>query len=106
MLAPLGEGSAGGGRGFGTGLVGGVDVHRDDGVGAGARRCRRSSSLGGNEDDDEVDSPRPPSKRYRNSSTKTRIAFFPSLQVRFLRRADGGFSFLCCFEPLSYCTVL
>lgn len=54
----------------------------DDGIGAGARRCRRSSSLG-EEEDDEADSPRPPSKRYRNGSTKTRIACLPLVQVRY-----------------------
>lgn len=73
-----GSGSGSGRYGFTAGTGGVVDV--DDGIGAGARRNRRSSSLG-QEEDDEMDSPRPPSKRYRNSSTKTRIARFPLIQV-------------------------
>lgn len=67
-------GGAAGGAGYGF-------VDQDDEVGPGARRCRRSASIG-EEEADELESPRPPSKRYRNSLTKTRIACFPSVQVQ------------------------
>ena len=67
-------GGAAGGAGYGF-------VDQDDEVGPGARRCRRSASIG-EEEADELESPRPPSKRYRNSLTKTRIACFPLVQVR------------------------
>lgn len=69
-----GGGAAAGGGGYGF-------VDQDDEVGPGARRCRRSASIG-EEEADELESPRPPSKRYRNSLTKTRIACFPLVQVR------------------------
>lgn len=81
-----GRGGPGGGgyHGFpatvGGGVVGSGGGRDDDGVGAGARRCRRTSSMG-DEYDDEVNSPRPPSKRYRNSSARIRIACFPAIQV-------------------------
>lgn len=69
-----------------VGQGGSWDVDEDR-VAPGARRSRRSASLG-HEQDGEVDSPPPPSKRYRNnttnssSSTKTRIACFPAVEVR------------------------
>ena len=78
---PRAAAAGGGGGGGGAGAGGGYGfVDEDDGVEPGARRCRRSASIG-EEEDDELDSPRPPSKRYRNSLTKTRIACFPLIQV-------------------------
>lgn len=83
--------SGGGGGGYSDGFSALVGVNcavpnvsqGDVTPGAGGRRSRRSSSLGGETDGDDPDSPLPPSKRYRNgSSTKTRIACFPLVQVR------------------------
>lgn len=79
IMGTDGAGGGGGGEGFLTSVDGVIGK----GAGAGARRTRRSSSLGGQYDDheDDIDSPRPPIKRYRNASTKARIACYPHVQV-------------------------